>query len=164
MPLHTPLSPNAYLRYDIVRRLLPTSSDARSFLEVGCGQGALAVLLAERYDYLGFEPDEASFDVARDRLQRLGHGRVVNAALPEVPDRAYDLVGSFEVLEHLEDDAETLANCIGWLRPGGHLLLSVPAHPDRFGPADEYVGHLRRYTREGLRVLLERAGFAEVRI
>lgn len=158
------LSPNARLRYDVVRRLVASAAGARTFLEVGCGQGALAVLLAQRFDYVGFEPDEASFRVAQDRLRLVGRGRVVNAALPEVPEREYDLVGAFEVLEHLADDAQALAAWTRWLRPGGRLLLSVPAHPRRYGPADEYVGHYRRYSREGLEALLLRAGLSEPRI
>lgn len=137
---------------------------AHSLLEVGCGQGALAMYLASRYDYTGYEPDRDSFAVAERRLAKLGDGRVINAALPRDPQRAYDIVAGFEVLEHLEDDGRALADWMQWLSPGGHLLLSVPAHPHRFGPADDYVGHFRRYTRNGLRHLLESARLAEIQI
>lgn len=156
--VRAPLSPSARLRSDVIFRLLAEITSARSFLEVGCGQGALATLLAQRYEYLGYEPDEASFAVARARLAGCARGSVLNTVLPESPDRTFDVVGAFEVLEHQEDDRTTLASWARWVRPGGHLILSVPAHPHRFGAADRDVGHFRRYTRAGLQALLMSVG------
>ncbi|MDQ1667431.1 MAG: hypothetical protein QOH75_3462, partial [Actinomycetota bacterium] len=61
-----PLSPNGWLRWDVVSRLLPpTGVDV---LEVGCGQGGFAARLAQSYDYVGVEPDSVSAGVAADRL------------------------------------------------------------------------------------------------
>jgi len=159
-----PLTPSARLRCDLVFRLLEELPDARSFLEIGCGQGALASLLAKRYDYRGYEPDARSCVVAERRLAAGGAGLVVNGIPPAAPDRAFDLAGAFEVLEHLDDDAAALASWVRWIRPGGHFLLSVPAHPERFGAADRYVGHVRRYTRDGLARVMEGAGLTAVRI
>jgi hypothetical protein len=73
-------------------------------------------------------------------------------------------VGAFEVLEHQPDDRAAVTSWIRWVRPGGHLLLSVPAHPERFGAADRYVGHFRRYSRAGLLDVLRSAGLDEIRI
>lgn len=159
-----PLAPSARLRSDVIFRLLAGMTTARSFLEIGSGQGALASLLAEQYEYVGYEPDEASFACARSRLLRVGHGTVVNAVLPEGPDRTFDVVGAFEVLEHQEDDQAALASWARWVRPGGHLILSVPAHPRRFGAADRDVGHFRRYTRAGLQALMTSAGLVDPHI
>lgn len=158
-----PLSPNARLRFDVLRRHL-VEIGASSFLEVGCGQGAAAAVLARHLDYVGYEPDPISYGVARGRLDEVGAGRVVNGVLPEIPDRSFDVVGAFEVLEHLEDDRAALAGWVRWLRPGGHLLISVPAHPERYGPADVKAGHFRRYTRRSLTEVLESAGLVDVRI
>ena len=52
---------------------------------------------------------------------------------------------AFEVLEHIDDDALALKQWREYLRPSGWLLLSVPAHQDQYGAADELVGHYRRY-------------------
>jgi SAM-dependent methyltransferase len=71
---------------------------------------------------------------------------------------SFDLVCAFEVLEHLEHDVEELKRWRRLLHPGGHVLVSVPAHRSRFGPADEAVGHYRRYDRGDLNSLLTRAG------
>ena len=62
-----PLSPNAWLRWDVVSRLLPASASV--VLEIGCGQGGFAVRLAQRYRYVGLEPDSLSYHVANERLE-----------------------------------------------------------------------------------------------
>jgi SAM-dependent methyltransferase len=151
------LSPAASLRFPLIRdHLLQVRPD--SIIEVGCGQGAMGVRLAQHYQYRGYEPDPTSFQVAQRRLALVGRGTVVNAALPPVPDRRFDLLVAFEVLEHIEDDLGALRSWSSWVRPGGSLLLSTPAHPHRFGPSDAAVGHYRRYTRGGLETLLSAAG------
>ena len=165
MPDRIPLTYNAWLRYDVIRRILSRRFPAaRSFLEVGCGQGALAVRLAREYDYVGFEPDSASSGVASRRLSDLGAGRIEPAMLPSQPTRAFDLVGAFEVLEHLEDDLAALQAWRDWLRPGGGLLLSVPAHQHRYSQADAAAGHYRRYGRDDLISLVKTAGFTDVEV
>jgi SAM-dependent methyltransferase len=154
-----PLSYNAWLRWELIRRLLPAGG---RFLEVGCGQGGLAVRLSQRFDYTGYEPDLASFQVAHQRLA--GGGKVFNSFLPAEPDGAFDVVGAFEVLEHIENDRAAIEAWRRWLDSGGLLLLSVPSHQDRFGPADVAVGHYRRYERDQLRGMLGSVGFEEVTV
>ena len=158
-----PLTLSARLRCDLVFRLLAGRPDARSLVEIGCGQGALGSLLARRYEYRGYEPDAESFRIAARRVAAAG-GVVVNAVPPPSPDRAFDVAAAFEVLEHLEDDGAAVKGWSRWVRPGGILIVSVPAHPDRFGAADRYVGHVRRYTRERLTRVMHEAGLAHVRV
>jgi SAM-dependent methyltransferase len=149
----------------VVKRLLEPLIDSRSFLEVGCGAGALGMTLSQRYDYVGYEPDETSFQVAASRMERAGgSGRVVNSKLPAQPAQHFDVLGAFEVLEHIRDDGSALSTWVRWLRPGGYVVISVPAHPTRYGPADEYVGHFRRYTRETVAALLEIAGLTDAEV
>jgi Methyltransferase domain len=73
-------------------------------------------------------------------------------------------VCAFEVLEHIGADGEALDDWYGLLRPGGMLLLTVPAGERRFGAADAHVGHHRRYESTSLRRMLEQAGFETVRL
>lgn len=159
-----PLSPNAWLRYDVVQRLLP--ADVRSVLEVGCGQGALgARLAAGGLDYVGIEPDPVSATVAASRVAAVGRGTVRSLSVEALdPASTYDLVCAFEVLEHLADDRGALATWMRHIRPGGWLLLSTPADPDRYAAADELAGHHRRYLPAGLRTLLAGAGLVEVTV
>jgi len=68
------------------------------------------------------------------------------------------------VLEHIEDDAGAVKEWAARLRPGGWLLLSVPAHQRRFGPWDELVGHFRRYDPAAMTTLLANCGFTDIAI
>lgn len=158
-----PLALNAWLRYDALARIWPAGSSR--VLEVGCGQGALGARLAARYDYLGLERDPVSAAVARERLARLGRGEIrqADSATLDAAER-YDVVCAFEVIEHLEQDRAAMAQWIQHLRPGGTLLLSTPADPARFGPADHAAGHFRRYAPAQLAELLVGLGLVEVRV
>jgi SAM-dependent methyltransferase len=155
------LTLNAWLRYDLIARML-RDLDVRDVLEVGAGEGAFGTRLALGYRYVGLEPDPQSAAIARRRLARVGSGTLVQgdlSALPPAP--SFDLICAFEVIEHIEDDADALALWRDRLRPGGWCLLSTPAHPRRFGPSDRLAGHYRRYGRQGLATLLRSAGFEE---
>lgn len=124
----------------------------------------MSVRLAERCRYLGVEADPTSADVARRRVEPHGGEVLIGVAEEVVGDREVDVVVAFEVLEHLEDDVAGLRRWAEWLRPGGRVVLSVPAQPHRFGPWDEAVGHYRRYTRRTLAAALRDAGFEPVRV
>jgi SAM-dependent methyltransferase len=141
----------------VVRRLVAALAP-RTILEVGAGQGGFGTRLAATATYLGVEPDERSAAVARNRLAPRD-GKVIVGDDTAVPAGSrYDLVCAFEVLEHIDDDTAALARWAGLVRPGGHLLLSVPAWPHRFGPMDEVAGHYRRYHPDTLGDLFTGAG------
>ena len=158
------LAPNAWLRYDVVARLLPPA--ARTVLEIGCGQGAVGTRLAAARDYLGVEPDATSYQVARDRIDRLGRGEVRHGRVEDVVDAGltFDLVCAFEVVEHLEDDVAALKEWAGRVRPGGWLMISTPAFQGRYGAWDAIVGHYRRYEPEAFAQLLRDAGLDDPQV
>ena len=158
-----PLAPNSWMRYDLVERMLPAG--IRDVLEVGCGQGAFGARLAQRYHYLGVEPDPTSYAVARQRVGAVAPGgEVRNVMAADLGDAQFDLVCAFEVLEHIEDDKSALTEWAGRLRPGGWLMISVPAHQRRFAPWDELVGHFRRYDPPALAQLLASCGFRDIQV
>ncbi|MBA4164440.1 MAG: methyltransferase type 11 [Erythrobacter sp.] len=157
-----PLMPNAALRWDVVSRLLPEALG--DVIEIGCGQGAAAVRLALRADrFVALEPDPRSFAVAKSRIGNLG--TVHNMSSTDLPDgERFDTLCAFEVLEHIEDDRAALIDWVSRLRSGGRIVLSVPAHPDRFSHADEVAGHFRRYDRTDMTALFEEAGLQNIEI
>ena len=137
-----PLSLSAWLRYDAVLRLLPART--KRILEIGAGLGSFGALLSARYEYVGLEPDLASYEVARKRVSE--SGLLVNETAERFESTEhFDLVCAFEVLEHMRDDRAVLAGWLRHLRPGGAVLVSVPFSRDRFGPWDRRAGHHRRY-------------------
>ena len=73
-------------------------------------------------------------------------------------DAPFDLLAAFEVVEHIEDDVAALTDWAGLVRPGGTVVLSVPAHRCRFGAADVAVGHWRRYDRDDVEHLISSSG------
>jgi SAM-dependent methyltransferase len=160
-----PLTFNAWLRWDLVERMLERLADVGRVLEIGPGEGSVAARLAQRFDYVGVEPDPTSCRKAASRLAKVGRGtiRCGDTSLLE-PGERFDLVCAFEVLEHIEDDAAALRDWKGHLRERGFVLISVPADPRRWGPADEKAGHYRRYDRDGLAALLRDSGFEEVEV
>ena len=154
------LTIGGWLRWELIRRLIPP--DTESVLEIGVGRGALGRLLARKQAvYVGAEIDPTSFEIARPHIEANG-GILVRTIDDLDPERAFDLLCAFEVLEHIEDDREQLQRWSARVRPGGSVLLSVPAHPERCGPHDVLAGHYRRYTRAGLRQLVHDAGLEKV--
>lgn len=160
-----PLSLNAWLRYDLIKRILDDAEGIEKVLEVGAGQGAIGAHLAARFDYTGVEPDPASFERARSRLERLGRGRIVNGYVSDLPgEETFDLLCAFEVLEHIEDDVGALREWAQRVRPDGYALISSPAFPARWGPFDHFAGHFRRYGRLQFIDLLASAGFERISV
>jgi SAM-dependent methyltransferase len=159
-----PLAPGASLRWSTVRPIVERLKPA-TILELGCGGGAFGARLAGMTPaYIAAEPDEVSFELARSRIEPAG-GTVINGDHTQLPAGArYDLVCAFEVLEHIEDDHAALAGWAPLVKPGGHLMLSTPAGPDRMGSWDEAVGHYRRYSAEQMTRLLTEVGCVDVQV
>jgi SAM-dependent methyltransferase len=157
-----PLTLNAWLRQDLISGMLRDLPGVRDVLEIGPGEGAFGTRLARRYAYVGLEPDHESASIARRRLAGVNSGKLIEGDLSALPAEAtFDLLCAFEVIEHIEDDAAALSQWRERIRPGGWLVLSTPAHPDRFAVGDRLAGHYRRYTRGGLAELLRAAEFEE---
>jgi SAM-dependent methyltransferase len=162
---HPPLTLNAWLRYDLIEHFLSSQPEVRSILEIGAGEGALGARLARKYDYVGLEPDDHSYTTASRRLAAAGAGSVVNSPSDSYrPDRKFDVVAAFEVLEHIEDDIAALRSWRRFVRPDGWILLSVPAWRSQWGASDERVGHLRRYDPADLELALRTSGFGSIEI
>jgi 2-polyprenyl-3-methyl-5-hydroxy-6-metoxy-1,4-benzoquinol methylase len=141
---------------ELIRRRIELPEDAR-ILEIGCGTGHNLEMLRRFGRVDGIEMDPAARDIATRRLGR----QVIDARLPQlagVEDHAYDLVAILDVLEHVEQDREALASIATRLKPGGRILITVPAHPWMWSAHDVVNHHQRRYTRAALRKVVAEAG------
>jgi SAM-dependent methyltransferase len=156
---------HAWLRYDAIQRLLSHVGDASTLLEIGAGLGSVGVLLARRFAYVGLEADSRSYATAAERFARAGVRGMVHGDLSALAATTrFDIVCAFEVLEHYEDDAAELDRWRDHLRPGGWMMVSVPAGSHRFAAADERAGHFRRYDRHDITRLFQVTGFEAPKI
>ena len=132
----------------------------RSFLEVGCGTGFVVARLAREFSQVRFAASELFADAMEYVGRRVPTAELYQFDARDIPFRdEFDVIGAFDVVEHISEDASVLAEMRRALRPGGGLLLTVPQHPFLWGPSDDVAHHKRRYTRAVLRSRLEEAGY-----
>ena len=133
---------------------------ARTFLEIGCGTGfVLAGIKRARpgLELTGTDPFLEGLALARSRL---GHIEFEQLDATQIPyDREFDVVGAFDVIEHIADDKAALANLHRAVRPGGGAVITVPQHQWLWGPWDVTARHVRRYRRRELIAKVRAAGF-----
>jgi SAM-dependent methyltransferase len=125
-----------------------------ALLEVGCGTGHNLPMLAEFGRVDAIEIDEEARTIAEKRLGRPIHG----SRLPELPGIAehhYDLIGAFDVIEHVDEDHAAVASLAKRLKPGGKLVVTVPAHQWMWSAHDVVNHHQRRYSKAGLKALID---------
>ncbi len=135
--------------------------------EIGAGMGAFSKRLLDHVDRLQLvEPAENL--VAELTVAFSGNADVEIAAktaedyLNGQPEASRDCVVMVNVLEHIEDDARAMAGLFRVLKPGGHLLVFVPALRWLFSAMDVALGHHRRYHKDALVSLAHQAGFEVV--
>ncbi len=136
---------------------------AASFLEVGCGAGDLLIALdREGYRGMGIDISADAIEIAR------GHNLSPNISVQQVDisdvREHFDAVIASEVLEHWDDDRGFLRLLVDRVKPGGWLLLTVPAHQSRWGANDDFCGHIRRYERTDLETKLGDSGLEAITI
>jgi SAM-dependent methyltransferase len=154
--------------------LLPTGGAA---LDLGCASGGLLALLRPKAGRLaGLELSPTAARAAAEVADEVVQGALEDPDLPFAPG-AFDLVVLADVLEHLADPGAALARAVGWCRPGGAVLVSVPnvAHwsarlalargrwpQEERGTFDS--SHLRWFTRDSLGSLMAGAGLVDVQL
>ncbi len=140
-------------------------SDVTGFLEVGCGTGFVLAGLREALpdlSLMGSELYAEGLAIARRRLP--GVPLVQMDALDVRFSGSFGAVGAFDVLEHIGADETALRELRAAVLPGGGLLVTVPQHPRLWSTADEFAGHLRRYTRRELIAKARKAGWEPIRV
>lgn len=139
-----------------IERLIPLPDKAR-ILEAGCGTGGNLEMLGSLGELEAFEYDA----IAREIAEHKSALDIPFGALPHDiprPENRYDLIALFDVLEHIENDTETLSGLSTRLSEGGRIFVTVPALPWLWSGHDVRHHHFRRYTRKSLAQAAEDAG------
>jgi SAM-dependent methyltransferase len=130
-------------------------------LDAGCGSGRNMIEFARHGTVTGVELSEASVRIARERQA----GEVIEGSVLEMPFELgrFDLAASLDVIEHLDDDLAALRELRRVVKPGGTLLVTVPAYQWLWSGHDIVNHHYRRYTRRTLQRVGEQAGWKQMR-
>lgn len=144
---------------------VPAVAERIRILDAGCGTGGLIRRLEPRHrdwTWTGVDVEPVAIDLARSRCK----SEIVQASLLELPFDAdvFDAVVCSDVLYHLDDDAAALREIFRVLRPGGLLVINVPAHRWLWSYHDITVHGRRRYVRNDIRDLMRKTGFVVKRV
>lgn len=151
-------------RFDLITRLVGSlgSGDSFRILDAGCGTGQMTKRLGAIGLAFGLDSAPEAIAFARSRgVERLAQGSIT---APPFANGAFDCVLALDVIEHVDDDIGILSSLFKILRPGGHLIVTVPAFDALWSEHDEINHHKRRYRAPQLKALIENAGFQTDRV
>jgi SAM-dependent methyltransferase len=146
----------------MISRFAPDKSH-RKLLEAGCGTGGNLRMLSGFGRLEAFELDAEARDIAKSKLAIDVKPGMLPDGIPYAPGQ-FDVVGAFDVLEHVEHDVASMATLGQQLTPDGKLFITVPANPWLWSKHDETHHHFRRYTKATLTEALNKAGLEPVRV
>jgi SAM-dependent methyltransferase len=135
-------------------------SQAKSFLEIGCGTGFVLLGIQNAFPGLSLSGSEQfgeGLAYAHHRLPGVPFFQMDARRIPFEDE--FDVVGAFDVLEHIQEDEKVLLQMAQATKRGGGVIVTVPQHPFLWSYIDDYSYHKRRYTRKELAEKVERAGF-----
>jgi SAM-dependent methyltransferase len=138
---------------------------ARNFLEIGCGTGFVLSGIAKAFPALAVTGSEVATEGLGFAARRAPQATLIQMDARHIPFRGeFDVVGAFDVIEHIEDDRAVLGELYQSAVPGGGLLLTVPQHPSLWSEYDARARHVRRYRVAELCAKTAAAGFEIVKV
>ena len=146
----------------LMRNRWPEAPPGFEIVDIGTGTGGMLPVLCQWGHLTATEPDHDTLVLTQEHFAYLGDRVTFKEGGWEelnLPANGFDLLTSFDVLEHCEDDRKALRTWGSWLKTGGTLILMVPAFPSLWGLNDEISHHYRRYTRSTLLQALAESDF-----
>lgn len=137
----------------------------QSFMEIGCGTGYVLKAVREAFPNIEITGSEIYTKGLSYALERLGNkANLLQLDARNLPfTEEFDVIGAFDVLEHIPEDTVVLAEICRALKPGGHVLLTVPQHMALWSEQDTEAFHVRRYSRKELQQKVKDAGLINMR-
>jgi SAM-dependent methyltransferase len=151
-------------RFELITRLVAEQKTSQTFriLDAGCGTGQMLKHLEKLGDAIGIDSSAEAISFAQSRgVKKLVRGSITDVPFPEA---TFDCIVALDVIEHVDDDFGILQSLHEVLKPGGRLIITVPAYKLLWSEHDEINHHKRRYTAPDLRRLIEQAGFSVDRV
>jgi len=131
-----------------------------NYLEIGCGTGMVLEMVAQDFPQYNVVASELSSSGLACAIARIPSAQFIQMDARNIPyANEFDIIGIYDVLEHISEDIEVLANIYKALKPGGILLITVPQHQFLWDSADVFACHKRRYSSKDLITKLNLSGF-----
>ena len=147
---------------DFIDRYL-TKSDQIKVLDIGCGSGLMLNALEDVGQTFGMDMSDEAISFSKEVF----NGRVEKGALPDqlpYQENFFDLITALDVIEHIDNDVDSISAIRSLLVPGGKVVFTVPAYMFLWSAHDEMNEHKRRYTLPELNEKLVQAGFTVEKI
>jgi len=146
----------------VLEKYFPQS---RNFLEIGCGTGFVLSGIRKAFPRLSIAGSEMYVEGLRFAAARVPDAFLFQMDARCIPyDSEFDVIGAFDVIEHIGEDEAVLEQMYRALRPNGGIILTVPQHPFLWSRQDEFACHVRRYSRHELVEKVQRAGFRVIAV
>jgi SAM-dependent methyltransferase len=133
---------------------------AKNFLEIGCGTGFVLYGLRRKFPELELSGGDIFINALAFAGERLPGISLFQMDAHDIPfECEFDVIGVFDVLEHIDEDNRVLAQIFRAMKPSGGIILTAPQHTWLWSAVDEYSFHRRRYNRQELVKKVMNAGF-----
>lgn len=137
--------------------------NSKNFLEIGCGTGFVLTGIQQYFTTTtlsGSEIFTQGLSFAKQRLPAVNLMQMDARQIPFINE--FDVIGAFDVLEHIHEDELVLGQINKALTPNGIVIISVPQHQWLWSASDDYACHVRRYTASEIHLKLKKAGFTTI--
>lgn len=156
-------------RHIALCKLLKKNIKGQKVLDVGCGSGIiLKYLIKSGYKAVGTDSSKSQCFLAKGRLKssNLPINGVYNLPLEKTIKwgNKFDTIICLDVLEHIKNDSQAIKYLVKLAKPGGRIIIAVPALPALWSKRDIAYGHYRRYTKESLTKLVTSVPLTNVKL
>lgn len=148
----------------ILTALRRHAPDMRNMLEIGCGTGYVLAAIQRAYPNASLVGSELFVEGLRHAAERVPGASFIQMDARRIPYQGcFDVIGAFDVIEHVQQDEAVLREACNALSDGGLMLITVPQHRWLWSEQDRLAHHVRRYSRQELIGKVEAAGFRVIR-